>query len=87
MCVCKCVSNFTTFNLQYLRQYVKYYIQTWHDGRLVDSLYIYAHAHFDYLALTQGHSGSANAKNQRCMLLVAKQAISIKLATTVGHFM
>ena len=36
------------------------------------------------LTLMQGHSGSA--KNQRCMLSATKQAISIKLATTVGPF-
>ena len=36
--------------------------------------------------LMQGHSGSAKAKNQRCMLSVTKQAIiSITLATTLGH--
>ena len=28
-------------NLQYLEQYVSYYIQTWHDGRLTDGIYIY----------------------------------------------
>ena len=26
------------FNLQYLAQYVSYYIQTWHDGRLMNAL-------------------------------------------------
>ena len=39
------------------------------------------------LTLMQGHSGSAKAENQRCMLLATKPAISIKLATTVGHFL
>ena len=36
-------SNLTTFffNLQYLGQYLSYYIQTWHDGRLVHGIYIY----------------------------------------------
>ena len=40
------------------------------------------------LTLMQGHSGSANAnqKNQRGMLSETKQAISITVATTVGHF-
>ena len=38
------------------------------------------------LTLMQGHSESAKAKIQRCMLLATKQAISIALATTVGHF-
>ena len=49
LCVCVCVSSWTTFNLQYLRQYVSYYIQTWHDGRLMDALY--AHSRFDDLDL------------------------------------
>ena len=39
------------------------------------------------LTLMQGHSGSAKAKNQRCTLSATKQAKSIKLATTVGHFL
>ena len=39
------------------------------------------------LTLMQGHSGSAEAKNQRCMLSATKQTISIKLATMVGHFL
>ena len=37
------------------------------------------------LTLMQYHSGSAKAKNQRCMLSATKQAISIKFATTVDH--
>ena len=37
------------------------------------------------LTLMKSHSGSAKANNQRCMLPASKQAISIKLATTVGH--
>ena len=39
------------------------------------------------LALMQGHSGSAKAKNWRCMLSATKQTISIKLTATVGHFL
>ena len=39
------------------------------------------------LTLMQGHSWSAKAKNQCCMHLATKQVISIKLATTVGHFL
>ena len=54
-----------------LGQYLSYNIQTWHDGRLMDA--IYAHAR-----LAQ--------KNQRCMLSATKQAISIKLATSVCQF-
>ena len=38
------------------------------------------------MTLMQGRNGSAKAKNQRYMLSATKQAISIKLATTVGHF-
>ena len=37
------------------------------------------------LTLKQGHNGSAKATNQRCMLSETKQAISMKLATTVGY--
>ena len=37
------------------------------------------------LTLMQDHSGSVNARNQRCKLSATKLAISIKLATTVGH--
>ena len=52
---------------------------------------LHAHARFDDLdlGLMQGHSGSAKAKTQRCMLSATKQAIySIKLATTrVGQFL
>ena len=33
------------------------------------------------------HSGSTKAKNQCCVLLATKQAISVQLATTVGHFL
>ena len=35
------------------------------------------------LTLMQGYGGLTKAKNQRCMLSATKQAISIKLATTV----
>ena len=38
------------------------------------------------MTLLQGHSGSIQAINQRCMLSESKQAIRIKLATTVGLF-
>ena len=46
-----CVSNFTSllFNLQYLKQYLSYYIHTWHDGRHMDVRYV--HARFDDLGL------------------------------------
>ena len=39
------------------------------------------------LTLMQGHSGSGNVKNQCCLLSATKQAIRIKLATTVSHFL
>ena len=38
------------------------------------------------LTFMQGHSGSAKAKNQHCMLSATKQAIRIKLATMVAIF-
>ena len=37
------------FDLQYLGQYLSYYVQPWHDGRLMHG--IYAHARFDDLEL------------------------------------
>ena len=76
----KCVSNWTglLFNLQYIGQYLSYYIQTWNDGRRMHNV----HARFDELTLTlmQGHSGSAKAKNQHCMLSATKPAASSKLS-------
>ena len=35
--------------MQYLGQYLSCYIQTWHDGRLMDA--VYAHAHVSDLDL------------------------------------
>ena len=63
-----------------LGQYFSYYIQTWHNGTLMDALYAYAQC------VMQGHIGSTKAKYQRCMLSATKQVISLKLATTTGHF-
>ena len=37
------------------------------------------------LTLMQGHSGSAKAKYERRIISTTKQAISIRLPTTVGH--
>ena len=37
--------------------------------------------------LMQGHSGSVKANNERFMLSATKQAVSIKFATMVGHFL
>ena len=45
--VCRSLDYF--FNLQYLGQYLSYYIQTWHDGRLMHITY--AHARLDDLEL------------------------------------
>ena len=39
------------------------------------------------LTLMQGHSGSAKAKSQRWIISTSKQAISIKLATTVSQLL
>ena len=39
------------------------------------------------LALVQGHSVSAKAENQRWIISTTKQAICIKLAKTVCHFL
>ena len=39
------------------------------------------------LSLTQGHSGSEKAKILFQIIWTTKQATSIKLATTVGHFL
>ena len=39
------------------------------------------------LTLMQCHSGLSKAKSQCCMPTANKQAISIELATTVGHFL
>ena len=74
------------FNLQYLEQYLSYYIQPWYDGRLMDA--IHAHVRFDSLDLDARSQwvGRGKTKNQRCMLSATKQAISSKLATTVCHF-
>ena len=48
---------------------------------------LYAHAHFDDLDLdAKSQWVGKGEKNQRCMLSATKQAISIKLATTIGHF-
>ena len=72
------------FNLQQLRQYLSYYIQTWHDGYLINSIIL---IQLVLMTLMQGHSGSARQTNQRCMLSVIKQAISINLAATVDHLL
>ena len=81
-----CVSNVTSVKLVlYLGQYLSCGIQTWHDGRLMHG--IQAHARFDGL----GHwckvtVGQQMQTNQRLIISTTKQATSIELATTVGHF-
>ena len=46
-----------------------------------------AHDRFDYLDLdARPQWVGKGEKTQHCMLSATKQAISIKLATTVGHF-
>ena len=60
------------FNLQYLGQYLSYYIQIWHDGIIMDAIYMLMLV-LTTLTLTQGHSGSAKAINQRCMLSAISQ--------------
>ena len=47
---------------------------------------IYGHARFGDLNLDVWSQWPAKARNQRCMLSATKQAINIKLATTVGLF-
>ena len=76
------------FNLWYLGQYLGYYIKTWHDGRLMDAMYNYAHSRFDNLHLNwcKVTVGRQRQNNLLSMLTATKQAISIKLGTTVGHF-
>ena len=51
------------------------------DGRLMHGIYMLKCI---LMALMQDHSG-AKAINHCCMLWATKQAISIKLATTVGQ--
>ena len=55
----KCVSNFDYFLTWLLDNIlaIKYYIQTWHDGGLMDAIYL---MHISMI-LTQGHSGLAKA--------------------------
>ena len=69
---------------------LSYYIQTWHDSRLMNAIIIclyYVMLVSMTLTLMQGHSGSANAKNQRSMLSASKQAISISAAAVGDYFL
>ena len=49
------------FNLQYLIQYLSYYIQTWHDSRLMDAMYV--DDHFDDLDLDARSQSVGKGKN------------------------
>ena len=82
------------FNLYYNRRVsqwrcLNYGIQPWHDGRLIHDInnkqYILMLVAMT-LTLMQGHNGSAKDKNQRWIISTTKQARSITLATTLGHF-
>ena len=65
----------------YLGQYLSYYIQTEHDGRLTLMLVSMT------LTMMQGHKGAAKAKKISFELSrQLSKAISIKRATTVGYF-
>ena len=56
-------SQSVLFNLQYIRQYLSYYIQPSHDGWLMDATIITLMLVSMTLIFMQGHSGSANAKH------------------------
>ena len=74
----KCVSTWLLVNLQYVGQYLGYYIQKWRDGRRMDA--IYAHARFDDLELdidARSHWVGKGKNNQCWMLSATKQAVSI----------
>ena len=73
-----------SFNLQYPR-HVSIYIQSWHDGRLVDALY--AHARFDDLYLDARSEWVGRQTISVACSLASMRAISIKLTTTVDHFL
>ena len=65
---------------------ISYYMKTWHNSRLMDALYIYTPACFNDLNIDALSQWVGKGKNQCCMLSATKQAISMKFATTVGHF-
>ena len=54
---------------------------------LHSNLTVYAHARFDDLDLDARSHWVDEGKNQCCMLSAAKQAVSILLATMIGHFL
>ena len=63
----KSVSNLTwaSLKLQYIGQYLSYYIQTWHDGRLMDALMLMIVGPRSQWA---GRVINKTKQNQRCML-------------------
>ena len=61
-----------------------YYIQTWHDGRLVDVKY--AHARFDDLDHDARSQWVGKGNRSTLHALGNEASNSIKLATTVSHF-
>ena len=79
------VSNVTTFILQNLRQYVSYYIQTEHDGRLMNVLS--AHARFDDLDLDARSQWVSKGKVSALHDIGNQASNKHKLATTVDHFL
>ena len=84
----KCVLNVTILELPISQTIFMRFRSTFKLGMTVDLWMPYLLMLVSMtLTLMQGHSGSAKAKNQRCMLSATKQAISIELATTVGHFL
>ena len=74
------------FNLQYLGQYLSYYIQTWQDDRLMDAIIICS-CSFWWPRPWCNSQLIGKDKYQSCTLSETKQAISNKLAATVGHFL
>ena len=58
-----------------LKQYLSYYIRTWHDGRLMDALC--AHARFDYLGLDTRSQlvGKCKKLSSACSRQLNKEAI------------
>ena len=67
--------------MQYLGQYLSYYIHTGHGGRRMGA--IYAHTLLDDLDWMSHWVGIGKDK----MLSATKQAVSIKLATTEGQYL
>ena len=79
----KCISYLALFNLQYLRQYLRYYIQTGHDSRHRCRICSFW-CSWPWCKVTAGRQRqqiSVELSPQK------KQATSIKLAMTVGHFL